>query len=157
MLKRLLTLIAALGIAGAAYAVEPTRSGPVGTETGENSLSAAQIVNMARLKVGSGTGTCSSNAVTVNRASGVITTEALTTAAGATYTCTLTSSKIKAGDMVLAIVDANGSAGMPVLANVTVTGSSGTAAFVIQNIHASAALNAAVKIYFLVITAGNPN
>lgn len=157
---RQLTLIVALLAALVSWpikAAEPTKSGLVGTETGESGASASQVFNVARIKVGSGTGTCSTNAVTINRAAGVITTEALTTAAGGTYTCTLTSNKIAAGDMVFGVVDANGSAGQPSLASVTVTGGSGTAAFVIQNIHASAALDSAVKIYFLVVTSGNPN
>lgn len=157
MKRTLLALLLAGASICLAHATEPTKSGLIGKETGENSRSAAEVFNMARLKVGSRTGTCSSNAVTVNAASGVITTEALTTAAGSTYTCTLTSNKITAGAMVYAIVDANGSAGTPALANVTVTGASHTAAFIVQNIHSSTQLNSAVKIYFLVNTPGNPN
>lgn len=146
--------IAALTL-GSAYAAEPAKTALKGSETGERSTEAAQIFNAARLKLGSGTGTCASNAVTLNRAAGVITTEALTSAAGTTYTCTLTSSKIQSGDVVIATVDPNGSTGQPILLNAAV--SSGSVAFIVKNIDASAALNAAVKIRFIVVTSGNPN
>lgn len=118
-------------------------------------LSVDGLTAKSRLKVTPGTGTASSNAVTVNAAAGVITTEALSTAAGATYTCTLSSSKIEAGDMVFATVDPNGSAGTPILANVAV--SAGQAVIIVKNDHASAALDSAVKIYFFVLSAGTPS
>ena len=35
--------------------------------------------------------------------------------------------------------------------------SASTAVILVKNIHASAALNAAIKIYFFVVTAGNGN
>lgn len=139
----------------AVMAAQPTPTPLAGNETGENSAFAEQIVDMARIKVGFGTGTASSNAVTINRASGIITTEALTTAAGATQAITLTSNKIQAGDAVMAIVDPASSAGTPVVANVAVSAS--TAVVLVKNIHASDALNAAIKIYFVVLTAGNGN
>lgn len=148
-------MLLAMGFGIAAYAAEPTKSALVGNETGENSLNAASVFDMARLKLGAGTGTASSNAVTINRAAGVITTEALTTAAGATQAITLTSNKILAGDAVMAVVDPGASTGTPTVANVAVSAS--TAVVLIQNIHASVALNAAVKVYFMVITAGNGN
>jgi hypothetical protein len=145
----------ALAISASAYAAETTKAPTVGTETGTSTRSQAEIMAAARLQLGAGTGTAASNAVTINRAAGVITTEALTTAAGATQAITLTSNKIRAGDMVFAVVDPNGSAGTPVVVNVAVAAS--TATILVQNVHASAALDAAIKIMFFVVTAGNPN
>lgn len=151
----LIGAFAALTISAQAMAAQTTRTAPVGNERGEVSNSQDRIVNMARIKPGFGTGTASSNAVTINRAAGVITTEALTTAAGATQAITLTSNKILAGDAVFAVVDPATSAGTPTVANVAVSGS--TAVILVRNAHASAALNAAIKIMFFVVTAGNPN
>lgn len=114
-----------------------------------------QQVQIGQLAVGIGTGTASSNAVTINAGSGIITTEALSTAAGATQAITLTNDRLAVGDVIFAMVDKGASAGQPVVANVVVTAN--TAVFTIQNIHASAALNAAVKIYFVLSKAGNAN
>lgn len=110
---------------------------------------ARQRVRVGDIESDAGTGTCVTNAVTINRMAGVITTEALTTAAGSTQAITLTSDHIEAGDMVQATCDPGASAGTPTVANVTVTAS--TAAILLKNIHATNALTAAVKIYFLVI------
>lgn len=121
--------------------------------TGTNSSMQREQARIGQLQLGRGAAT--GNTPTINNGSGVITTAALTTAAGATQAITLTNSRIAAGDIVLYGLDANASAGTPVVANVTVT--AGQAVFLIQNIHASAALNAAVKVYFLVLKAGNAN
>lgn len=152
-MRRSLIAIAALAFAVAAQAAEPTRTPSVGQETGENSAASAQIVDMARVKPGFGIAT--GNTVTINNASGIVTTASLTTAAGATQAITVNSTKIQAADAVLATVSPNGSTGTPVVANVTVT--AGQAVVLLQNIHASVALNAAVKVMFLVVTNGNPN
>lgn len=155
ILAGLAFLIGLVTIVTAAYALDVTRVAPVAPETGHRSEPAAQILSAARLQLGSGSGTTSSFAITINKAAGVITTESLTTAAGATQAVTLTDSKIRVGDMIQCTVDPNGSAGTPICANVTV--SAGQAVFLIQNIHSATALNAAVKIYFMIVTAGNPN
>ena len=114
-----------------------------------------QQVSVGQLQVGMGTGTASSNAVTINNGSGIITTESLTTASQSTVTITLTNSRIAAGDIVLANLNGNGSAGTPVLLSTAVTAS--TATFIIKNDHASNAFNAALKIMFVVIKSGNSN
>lgn len=156
MIRRIGLALAALTlVAGAALALDVNRTPLVSPESGQFSERGAQVVSAARLQVGTGTGTCVSNAVTINKASGVITTEALTTAAAATQAITLTNSKIQAGDMVIATADPNGSTGTVTVANVAV--SAGSAVILLQNIHASVALNAAVKIMFFVVTKGNPN
>lgn len=95
-----------------------------------------------------GTVTGSAGAATLNRSGGVVTTESLTTAAGATFTLTLTDSYIAAGDIVLASVTTTGT-GMPNVAKVTPA--AGSVVIIIQNIHASAAFNAVLKIAFFVV------
>jgi hypothetical protein len=106
-------------------------------------------VRVGDIEADAGTGTCVTNAVSINRMAGVITTESLTTTAGSTQTITLTCDHIVAGDMVLAVCDPLTSAGTPSVANVAVSAS--TAVVLLKNIHGSVALNAAVAIYFLVI------
>lgn len=122
--------------------------------TGTDSTNQAQQVRMGQLQMGLGTST-GTNTPTINNGAGIITTAALSAAAGATASITLTNSRIAAGDQVFASLDSNGSTGQPMIANVQV--SAGQAIFVIQNIHASVALNAAVKISFLINKAGNAN
>ena len=145
-----LLVAAALAIVG-----WPLMQGANAVLSGTDSRQQNQQVAIGQLQVGSSTGTASSNAVTINAASGVITTESLTTAAGATQNITLTNDRVAAGDMVFAMVDANGSAGQPAVANVTLT--AGQVVFAVRNLHASNALNAAVKIYFVINKAGNSN
>jgi hypothetical protein len=100
-----------------------------------------------------GTGTCSSSAVTISDYTGLITTEALTTAQNAIETITLTNTKIAVGDLVFVTV-ANGtnSAGTPMLG--TVTPSAGACEIKVINKHATAvAFNGTLKIGFMVVKA----
>jgi hypothetical protein len=98
------------------------------------------------------TGTTSSSAVTINGYTGLITTEALSTAAGAVETITLTNNKIDSGDAVYCTV-ANGtnSAGIPMVA--TVTPADGSCTIVIMNNHASAAVSGTLLVGFIVMKA----
>jgi hypothetical protein len=99
------------------------------------------------LNTATGTATSTAAAATINTQNGVITTEALTTAAGATYTMTLTNSYIKVGSVVLVSVGkGTDTAGMPVVA--FVTPAVGSAVIIIQNIHASNALNGTITLAF---------
>lgn len=98
------------------------------------------------------TATAASGAATLNSDVGIVTSEAITTAAGAVYTLTLTNSEIAAGDMVFASVSFGaGTGGMPNVA--AVTPAAGSVVIKVQNIHASAAFNAAIVISFKVIKA----
>ena len=107
-------------------------------------------VGSAKLDTGTKTATASSGAATLNKSAGVITSEALTTAAGATYTLTLTNSTIAAADQVFAFVNLGaGTGGIPAIASVAPA--SGSVVIIVQNIHASAAFNAAIKIGFMVL------
>jgi hypothetical protein len=91
------------------------------------------------------TGTAVTNAVTVTGRFAKITTEALTTAAGATYTLTVTDTAIAATDLTMVSVgQGTSSAGMPTVARVEPA--AGSLVIIIQNIHASAALNGTLLI-----------
>jgi hypothetical protein len=96
----------------------------------------------------SGTVTGAAGAATLNTSSGTITTESLTTAAGATFTLTLTNSYIAAADIVLVTVSSTGT-GSPAVTEVTPA--AGTCVVLIQNVHASAAFNAVLIVKFVVI------
>lgn len=131
-------------IASAAYAIQP---GTTGTEKRyqQSGLRSGVLIQK------NNTATATAGAATSNASgSGVVTSEALTTAAGATYTLTLTNDMIAAADTVFASV-ALGTAttGMPAVT--TVAPAAGSVVVIVQNIHASAALNGTIKISFLVV------
>jgi hypothetical protein len=107
-----------------------------------------------RWGVGTGTktATATAGAATLSKSSGVITTEALTTAAGAAYTLTLTNTEVGTTDIVLASLNqGTNSAGLPVL--VRASPGNGSATFIVQNMHASAALNGTLQVRFVVFNA----
>lgn len=106
----------------------------------------------AKIDTGTKTATATGGAATLNKRSGVITSESLTTAAGASYTLTLTNSTIAATSQVVASVGyGTANAGTPCVTRVTP--GSGTLTIVIQNVHASAALNGTINITFISLTA----
>lgn len=91
--------------------------------------------------------TAVAGAATLNKESGVITTEALTTAAGANYTLTLTNSRILANDITVASVqNGTNTTGDPGILSITAT--AGTLVVRVRNHHASAALNGTLLISF---------
>lgn len=97
-----------------------------------------------------GTATATAGAATLTKVAGKITSEALTTAAAATYTLTLTDTEIEATDLVFASVAyGTSTTGTPAIARVTP--SAGSCVIVVQNIHASAALNGTIVISFFVV------
>lgn len=109
-------------------------------------------VNVGQLSLGKGVKTASatSGAATLNQPSGVVTSEALTTAAGATYTLTLTNNKVAATDIAHVTLGLGSSTtGTATLCTSTVT--DGQIKCVVQNIHASAALNGTLAFYFNLI------
>jgi hypothetical protein len=108
------------------------------------------IIHELSLSGGTKTATAVAGAVTLAKSSGVITSEALTTAAGATYTLTITNSLIAATDQVYASVALGTSTtGMPTVA--TVKPGAGSVVIVFQNIHASAALNGTLRISYMLL------
>lgn len=130
-------------LAGVAWAIQP---GTTGTE--KRFQQEAVKLGLHEAVVGTVTG--ASNAATLQGGDGIITTESLTTAAGATFTETLTNGSIAVGDLVQVTVG-NGSntGGTPALT--TVTPAAGSVVIIVQNIHASAAFNGTLKIGFHVI------
>lgn len=105
-----------------------------------------------RLKASS-TATATSGAATLNRFAGRVTSESLTTAAGAEYTLTLTNDRAEATDMVMWTVgNGTNSGGTPGQGGATAA--AGSVVFTVTNLHASAAFNGTIVIgYELVKTA----
>jgi hypothetical protein len=103
----------------------------------------------AEITLDGGTATATTGAATLSKQSGVITSEALTTAAGAAYTLTLTNTLVAATSKVFVSFD-NGTNSQGTLALGTVTPGSGQVVIVIRNAHASQALNGTIKISFFV-------
>ena len=97
-----------------------------------------------------GTATSTAGAATVNTQTGLVTTEALVTAAAATYSFTLTSSLINANSIVLVTVG-KGTATTGEPAVHFVTPAAGSAVIAIRNDAAAVALNGTIKIGFVVL------
>jgi hypothetical protein len=93
--------------------------------------------------------TATAGAATCHANQGIITSESLTTAAGAVYTLTLTNRLINSGSSIFCIADAGSSTGSPCVINATA--GSGTATIKVQNVHSATAFNAAIKIHFRVL------
>jgi hypothetical protein len=104
------------------------------------------------LNADTGLATAAAGAATLHKMAGVVTTEAVTTAAGADYILTLTNKTVSATDIVIATVNngTNTTAGITVC---RVTPSAGSLVIFIRNLHASVALNGTLKICFLVVKA----
>ena len=130
------------------YTNPPAGSNPSVTTVTTSGLTTAQSV---KVDTGTKTATAAAGAATLNKSSGIITTEALTTAAGASYTLAVTNSQIAAGDIAMVSLDANGSTGTPEIISAKCT--THTLTVIIRNDHAEAALNAALKIAFVIFKA----
>lgn len=103
-----------------------------------------------RVGVGSKAATATAGAATLNNSSGVVTTEALTTVAGASYTLTLTDSQIAAVDQVYASVAyGTASAGEPHI--MRVQPAAGGVVIVVRNSASAAAFNGTFKVSFFVL------
>lgn len=90
--------------------------------------------------------TSKTTGVTLNYATGVITTVALTDAADTNFSFTLTNNLISSTSVIIPTVNMNGSAGF---AAVYITPGSGSATITVRNV-GTAAFNAAIKIGFIV-------
>lgn len=121
--------------------------------TGTWSEKQDEQVSLGQLQLGQGTST-GTNTPTINNGSGIITTASLTTAQSATTAITMTNNRVAVGDAVQCTVDPGASAGIPFCANATIT--AGQIVFNVGNL-AAAALNAPVKIYFVLLKSGNAN
>lgn len=111
---------------------------------------AAATVTDFHVDTGTKTATAVAGAATLNKRAGVVTSESLTTAAGADYTLTLTNSTIAAADQVMASVatGTNTTAGLHVH---EVTPAAGSVTIKVRNGHATTALNGTIVIAFVVI------
>lgn len=115
-------------------------------------IEATNVFTTLTLDSGTKTATASAGAATLNKNSGVITTESLTTAATAEYTLTLTNDQIAATDIVLAnIVGGTNSAGAPVIRQAVPA--AGSVVITVRNVHGTNALNGTLKIAFAVLKA----
>lgn len=113
-------------------------------------MTQVQTTQFTNIDVATSTGVSTSAAATVSAQTGVITTEALSTAAGSTYTMTLTNTLITASSIVLVTVGkGTATAGEPVVQ--FVTPAAGTCVILIRNVAAAAALNGTIKIGFAVL------
>jgi hypothetical protein len=91
-----------------------------------------------------------SGAATLNKSSGVITTAALSTAAGATFVLTLTNSKIAAADQVFSSVQfGTSTTGTPAITSIAPA--AGSVVITVQNVAAAAALNGTLKISYMIL------
>lgn len=96
-----------------------------------------------------GTGTAAAGAVTVNSRTGLVTSEALTTAAGSDYTLTLTNNRISANSVVMVYLDNGTNTTAPIYTRL-VTVSAGQAVIVVRNA-GGGALNGTIKVGFAVL------
>lgn len=97
-----------------------------------------------------GTASATAGAATLNSPTGIITSESLTTAGLAAYTLTLTNSYIGAASNVMVTVF-NGSNTQGTIVVGKVTPAAGSVVILIQNVHASQALNGTIKVSFVSI------
>lgn len=101
-------------------------------------------------QVDTGVATAVAGAATLSNYSGTVTSEALVTAAAATYTLTLTNTKVTAASIVMVSL-ANGTNTQGVLALTRVTPAAGSVVIVVTNAHASQALNGTIKAAFAIV------
>lgn len=102
------------------------------------------------LQIKKRTATGASSAATCNAFAGSVTTESLSTAAGAESTYTITNNKVKADSVVLVSIG-NGTNTTLGAAVVSVTPAAGSFVVTITNVHAASALNGTLEINFVVI------
>lgn len=99
---------------------------------------------------GTKTATAAAGAATLSKYQGKVTSEALTTAAGADYVLTLTNTKIAATDLVFVSV-ANGTNTTEGIAVNRVQPAAGSCVIRIRNTHATVALNGTIVISYHVM------
>lgn len=153
--------VLAQGTSGTAPTIPTSPVSP--TETGENSASNAQILSIARLKLGYCTGTTvvpeATQTVTCNGAMGILTTGMnITVVSNGKDLITVTNNKVLATDACIAMIDDTGAAAasVPEVTGCRVPAAGGQLILVVSNASATSPA-AALKVYFMVLTAGNPH
>jgi hypothetical protein len=94
------------------------------------------------------TATSSAGAVTLSKTRGIITTEALTTAGLAAYTLTVTNTLVTTSS-IISVEAENGTNTQGTVIKGTVTPGSGSFVVLVQNVHATQALNGTLKLRFV--------
>lgn len=113
---------------------------------------AGVIASEFQLDTGTKTATAVAGAATLNKQSGKITSEELTTAAGADYTLTLTNDGIEAADIVMASVQlGTATTGIPQVLDVTVD--DGEVVIRVRNVDDTDPFDGDIVISFAVIKA----
>ena len=102
------------------------------------------------LQITKRTTTGTSGAATCHGFAGVVTTESLTTAAGAELSYTITNNKVKSSSIVLPSVS-NGTNTTVAASVCTVTPANGSFVVVVSNTHESAAFDGTLKINFVIV------
>lgn len=121
-----------------------------GSENTMDNMGLLQLDDQVTLGRGTKTASATAGAATLNQPSGVITSEALTTAAAgaATYTLTITNNQIIASDIVQVTLGfGTNTAGTPVL--VSAIAGAGNIVCKVMNAHPSAALNGTLTFAFV--------
>lgn len=134
---------------------------PIPTTTGTNKVHRKEAVQLSVLEVPMpATAAATAGAATLNQASGVITSEAITTAAAGFYTLTLTNSLIDVNTLVFAsarLGTASGAStqGHPSVADIQEA--AGSVVIAVKNVDAAAAFNGTIQVKYTVIRkAGAP-
>jgi len=89
-------------------------------------------------------------AATLNAQCGVVTSESITTAAGATYTLTLTNNRVTTGT-VAAVNLYNGTNTGGTLSVVSIAPTANTLTIIVKNTHATTAFNGTIKFSYCVL------
>lgn len=122
-----------------------------GPENTITQMGLLELADQQTLGQGVKTASATSGAATLNQPSGIITSEALTTAAAgaATYTLTITNSQILATDLIQVTLGfGTNTTGTPVL--VSVTAAAGSIVCKVMNAHPSAALNGTLTFTYVI-------
>lgn len=123
---------------------------PNGVSPQTEAISVSTLKNYMFGNTASGTATATAGAATLNAGRGVVTSESLSTAAGAVYTLTLTNSVVTANSNIQAMAQfGTSTTGQPVVA--TATAAAGSVVFKVQNISGAEALNGTIKVSYIVL------
>lgn len=111
-------------------------------------ISALQAVAPG-LAANTGTAIAVAGAATLSKSSGIVTSEALTTAADAAYVLTITNTLVTAASLVTASVQfGTSTTGEPVI--MKVAPGVGSLVITVKNVAAAAALNGTIKVTFVI-------
>lgn len=120
----------------------------------ESSLAGVGMAQRASgLILPNNTVTLVANAGTVNKTQAVVTTESLTTAAGASQALVVTNNKVSVGDILLVTI--NGGTNTAGAVEIKAVATANTATITLTNRHATVAFNGTFVLALVVIKNGN--